>query len=418
MEQDHYEKQLAEEEEDEELDENNGYYDEETGEWVPAAPGETYDEWGTLIKLNGVTQGYYDEESGEWIQTAEYDEWGTLISGTVEEEPQLLPEPLPEPPTAQQDGVPVEIVPEEPVADGLEEEEEETVPDIVMAEPQPAAVAPQPSAADAKKKQQQQQEAIDKELKAAQDAAKAAGDAAKNLIGGIGGSLFGGGAKKGGGLGGMFGTVTPPKKPTATPQVKSPPKPVPPPPTTTTTTTGEAAARPDPPQQPSSSTPDKTGAEPTVAEERLDGVKGKSGANLAGAVQVLPAAVPAAQPAAATKKESDVDVHADEEGKKKGKGEKFLPDDGKPRFVKHINKTRTMSGRQKWDWAFEKIIQVGAWVTQFLTFFSFRPHGHGPLFFLISFSPLDLELWRCIGNFYRHHSHSLVLFDMLCCSFI
>ena len=416
MEQDHYEKQLAEEEEDEELDENNGYYDEETGEWVPAAPGETYDEWGTLIKLNGVTQGYYDEESGEWIQTAEYDEWGTLISGTVEEEPQLLPEPLPEPPTAQQDGGPVEIVPEEPVADGLEEEEEETVPDIVMAEPQPAAVAPQPSAADAKKKQQQQQEAIDKELKAAQDAAKAAGDAAKNLIGGIGGSLFGGGAKKGGGLGGMFGTVTPPKKPTATPQVKSPPKPVPT--TTTTTTTGEAAARPDPPQQPSSSTPDKTGAEPTVAEERLDGAKGKSGANLAGAVQVLPAAVPAAQPAAATKKESDVDVHADEEGKKKGKGEKFLPDDGKPRFVKHINKTRTMSGRQKWDWAFEKIIQVGAWVTQFLTFFSFRPHGHGPLFFLISFSPLDLELWRCIGNFYRHHSHSLVLFDMLCCSFI
>ena len=30
----------------------------------------------------------------------------------------------------------------------------------------------------------------------------------------------------------------------------------------------------------------------------------------------------------------------------------------KPNFVKHINKTRTMSGRQKWDWAFDKILMV------------------------------------------------------------
>ena len=31
----------------------------------------------------------------------------------------------------------------------------------------------------------------------------------------------------------------------------------------------------------------------------------------------------------------------------------------KPAFVKHINKTRTMSAKQKWDWAFDKILQVG-----------------------------------------------------------
>jgi hypothetical protein len=33
--------------------------------------------------------------------------------------------------------------------------------------------------------------------------------------------------------------------------------------------------------------------------------------------------------------------------------------DHRPKFVKHINKTRTMSGKQKWEWAFDKIIQVG-----------------------------------------------------------
>ena len=30
----------------------------------------------------------------------------------------------------------------------------------------------------------------------------------------------------------------------------------------------------------------------------------------------------------------------------------------RPKFVKHINKTRTMSGKQKWDWAFDKILMV------------------------------------------------------------
>lgn len=30
-----------------------------------------------------------------------------------------------------------------------------------------------------------------------------------------------------------------------------------------------------------------------------------------------------------------------------------------PMFVKHLNKTRTMSAKQKWDWAFDKILQVG-----------------------------------------------------------
>ena len=28
----------------------------------------------------------------------------------------------------------------------------------------------------------------------------------------------------------------------------------------------------------------------------------------------------------------------------------------KPNFVKHLNKTRTMSAKQKWEWAFDKIL--------------------------------------------------------------
>ena len=352
MEQDHYEKHLADEEEVVD-DENNGYYDEETGEWVPAAPGEVFDEWGTLIKLNGVVQGYYEEESGEWVQTAEYDEWGTLIGGGVVEEEETQVPPPTGPPTdgvQQQDGVPDEMLPAEPgMAEELEgmEEEEEAVPDVVMAEPQPSAIAPPPSADDAKKKQQQ--EAIDKDLKAAQDAAKAAGDAAKNLIGGIGGSLFGGGggAKKGGGLGGMFGAVAQPKKPAATPpQVKSPPKAAAP------TKAGDASP-PAPEQAPEKTTAKGASVDSAEkAEGRVAGEERKSGAQLAGAVQVLPAPTPASN------KEGDVDAAEAEEGTR-ANGEKFLPDNGKPRFVKHINKTRTMSGRQKWDWAFEKIIQVG-----------------------------------------------------------
>ena len=31
----------------------------------------------------------------------------------------------------------------------------------------------------------------------------------------------------------------------------------------------------------------------------------------------------------------------------------------KPKFVKHLNKTRTMSAKQKWEWAFDKILTVG-----------------------------------------------------------
>ncbi len=30
----------------------------------------------------------------------------------------------------------------------------------------------------------------------------------------------------------------------------------------------------------------------------------------------------------------------------------------KPKFVKHLNKTRTMSAKQKWEWAFDKILTV------------------------------------------------------------
>ena len=59
-------------------DEPNGYYDETTGEWVPAAPGEVYDEWGNLTYKDGIEQGYYYEETGEWIiydEAEEYDEY-------------------------------------------------------------------------------------------------------------------------------------------------------------------------------------------------------------------------------------------------------------------------------------------------------------------------------------------------------
>ena len=245
---------------------------------------------------------------------------------------------------------------------------------------------PQPSADDAKKKQQQ--EAIDKDLKAAQDAAKAAGDAAKNLIGGIGGSLFGGsgGAKKGGGLGGMFGAVAQPKKPAATPpQVKTPPKAAAP------TKAGDASP-PAPGQAPEKTTAKGASVDSAEkAEGRVAGEEKKSGAQLAGAVQVLPAPTPAAPAAAASKKEGDVDAAEAEEGTR-ANGEKFLPDNGKPRFVKHINKTRTMSGRQKWDWAFEKIIQVGRKEgarshPSFVSLLSRRHRRHAPLFLLFFFSP-------------------------------
>ena len=46
--------------------------------------------------------------------------------------------------------------------------------------------------------------------------------------------------------------------------------------------------------------------------------------------------------------------------------------DHRPKFVKHINKTRTMSGKQKWEWAFDRIIQVN-------NFYSFSPY-----FFLVN----------------------------------
>ena len=131
-----------------------GYYDEATGEWV----AEVYDDWGNLTHKDGEEQGYYDEETGEWIQTAEYDEKGKLIEYDeygniiVKEEPAAEPTGLVEVP-AQQD---VEVIVQD--VEPFEDDEEEAVPDIVMAEePQPAAVIspPQPSPVEAKKKEQQ-----------------------------------------------------------------------------------------------------------------------------------------------------------------------------------------------------------------------------------------------------------------------
>ena len=39
----------------------------------------------------------------------------------------------------------------------------------------------------------------------------------------------------------------------------------------------------------------------------------------------------------------------------------------RPNFVKHINKTRTMSGKQKWDWAFDKILMVSHYLFFYYT---------------------------------------------------
>ena len=45
-------------------------------------------------------------------------------------------------------------------------------------------------------------------------------------------------------------------------------------------------------------------------------------------------------------------------GKEEKKEEEEALPDHKPKFVKHLNKTRTMSAKQKWEWAFDKILTV------------------------------------------------------------
>ena len=47
-------------------------------------------------------------------------------------------------------------------------------------------------------------------------------------------------------------------------------------------------------------------------------------------------------------------------GKEEKKEEEEVLPDHKPKFVKHLNKTRTMSAKQKWEWAFDKILTVSS----------------------------------------------------------
>ena len=121
------------------------------------------------------------------------------------------------------------------------------------------------------------------------------------------------------------------------PEAKSPPKP--------------SAGEPESAEQP------EQAVEPPAGGD----VGKKSGAHLAGAVQVLPEKA-AVLPEKAVLPENEA-VLPEKEASETSPTEKstsaHIADDGKPRFVKHINKTRTMSGRQKWDWAFERIMQVG-----------------------------------------------------------
>lgn len=271
-------------------------------------------------------EGYYDEVTGEWISTA----------AEVPAEEQVPPAPVPM--------------------------EEEKVPSPPAAAA-PAAPVAAPPAAQAKTAQDKAaQEAIDKDLKAAQDAAKAAGDAAKNLIGGIGGSLFGGGGKKSGGfgLGGFMGGGAQPKKQEKKPQPKK-------------AEPAKAAPKPKEPEKPAPTPVKKEGDQPPPAqagqelldmdneeEEVPDFDEPMKEESVPEPAKKDSPKAEEKQPGTSPEKpvETDPEKKLDEDEKKPlEKTVSFAPD-GKPKFVKHINKTRTMSGRQKWDWAFEKIIQV------------------------------------------------------------
>ena len=328
-------------------------------------PPEIIDEF--MAEQDQYEDGYYDENGEE---TGYYDENGEWID--------YPPEQLTQPPLEDQ------IVPED--GELMEEDVEEAVP----SPPPPTAQALQPAKPAQTSKAGATNDAIDKDLKAAQDAAKAAGDVAKNLIGGIGGSLFGGGKKSGGfGLGGLMGSPKP------APKTASPPKPAAQPP---------PAKAKTPPQAQKPTTPPKTQPEPSQQPMEQDGEElvredeEDFDIDAAFGGPAAPGSVPGT--AAGSRKpsagdpadlgpaerrqsqleqleeeqkepilESEVEKIVDEvkEDQAGDPNNKETPtggrqvafaEDGRPKFVKHINKTRTMSGRQKWDWAFEKIIQV------------------------------------------------------------
>eukprot|EP00094_Tigriopus_californicus_P005576 TCALIF_05373-PA protein Name:"Protein of unknown function" AED:0.48 eAED:0.48 QI:0/0.16/0/0.28/0.83/0.85/7/0/2053 len=341
--------------------EDGGYYD-ENGDWIDCVAG------------------YEDQEIGE-------DDYGFNDGQELD-------------PNALEEVIPTEI-------GGENEEDEEMVPSPPpQSEPQPPAPGGlatkmngnAPKAAN---------DVIDKDLKAAQDAAKAAGDAAKNLIGGIGGSLLGGfsGGKKSGGFGlgsflGAPNVPKPSKVPDSKQSVKIQPKdPVPQPkvdnssPLPTNEIKGEVSepAKDKGPapaevvkveeteeevdwdktiEEPATKSDNQLGTRPGENEHEHVPQEDESGVEMAfreakpssdenPPVDIAQEQVPVEVLDAEAEKVVENIKTADSDGEKgtpDGKQVAFA-EDGRPKFVKHINKTRTMSGRQKWDWAFEKIIQ-------------------------------------------------------------
>ena len=70
-------------------------------------------------------------------------------------------------------------------------------------------------------------------------------------------------------------------------------------------------------------------------------------------------------------------------------------DQHKPNFVKHLNKTRTFSAKQKWEWAFDKILTVSG---NFLVMFIYSEKATR-----ISqsyFTSLSIPIWRFFFQIY------------------
>jgi len=159
---------------------------------------------------------------------------------------------------------------------------------------------PHPDDADHQRQQKKSldhQTTVDSDLKAAQDAAKVAGEAAKNLLGGV--TSLGGSL-----IGKAASSITKPQ-----PQQQQ-----------------KVAAQQQQQQQLGRTSSIKS--ETRAGDSETDESKGEKRVTFGPDVQ------------------ADDDVPLERR-------------DHRPKFVKHINKTRTMSGKQKWEWAFDRIIQVG-----------------------------------------------------------
>ena len=250
--------------------------------------------------------------------------------------------------------------------------EDEQVPDVEEVVPEPTPT-PQPTEpVKAKEAAKPSDPEMDAEMKAAAEAAKAAGDAAKNLLGGamsFGGGLLGGlGGKPQqqkqqsgfgfGGLGGMMGGQQPKpaqkkEQPKPKPQMKkqeaveaAPPK------------KGDSVAAQEKPaadkvqneenQEETNKDIKSTDAQAKNKTDEISDAK-KSTDNVAAAddgkaeaQDEKPAGPVSKQPSEDSKKS----VTFQEEEEKK-----------KVREERHINKTRTMRPKEKWEWAFSRIMK-------------------------------------------------------------